>query len=134
MEGVQLLCLIGSPFNAFSMFLISLSAGGGHLSTTKMVATKLIAEGQLWEGVQLLCLIGKVADACTYLKASKVSTYVPPFQQISFYKQCVQCQNMEVICLFLEVSHSSHKYMVPYGNQSLLQTVTIFLPGSGSDF
>jgi hypothetical protein len=59
------------------MFLLSLSAGGGHLSTTKMVATKLIAEGQLWEGVQLLCLIGKVADACTYLKASKVPTFVP---------------------------------------------------------
>jgi hypothetical protein len=59
------------------MFLLSLSAGGGHLSTTKMVATKLIAEGQLWEGVQLLCLIGKVADACTYLKASKVPAYMP---------------------------------------------------------
>jgi hypothetical protein len=42
-----------------------------------MVATKLIAEGQLWEGVQLLCLIGKVADACTYLKASKVAAYMP---------------------------------------------------------
>jgi len=44
---------------------------GNHLSTTKMVATKLIAEGQLWEGVQLLCLVGKVWDACTYLRASK---------------------------------------------------------------
>ena len=41
------------------------------MSTTKMVATKLIAEGQLWEGVQLLCLVDKVWDACTYLRASK---------------------------------------------------------------
>jgi hypothetical protein len=83
-EGVQLL-LINSPFNVFSMFLLSVSAGGGHLSTTKMVATKLIAEGQLWEGVQLLCLIGKVADACTYLKASKVPAYCI-CQQIFFLK------------------------------------------------
>ena len=36
-----------------------------------MVATKLIAEGKLWEGVQLLCLVNKVWDACTYLRASK---------------------------------------------------------------
>jgi hypothetical protein len=92
------------------VFLLSLSAGGGHLSTTKMVATKLIAEGQLWEGVQLLCLIGKVADACTYLKASKVSTYFTT--DISFHKQCVQRQNMKVICSFPEDFQSSHKYMV----------------------
>ena len=39
-----------------------------QLSTTKLVATKLIAEGKLWEGVQLLCLVGKVWDACTYLR------------------------------------------------------------------
>lgn len=39
-------------------------------STSKLVATNLIAEGRLWEGVQLLCLIGKVADACSYLQAS----------------------------------------------------------------
>ena len=47
------------------------AVGGNHLSTTKMVATKLIAEGKLWEGVQLLCLVNKVWDACTYLRASK---------------------------------------------------------------
>ena len=41
------------------------------MSTTKMVATKLIAEGNLWSGIQLLCLVGKVWDACTYLRASK---------------------------------------------------------------
>ena len=41
------------------------------MSTTKMVATKLIAEGSLWVGVELLCLAGKVWDACTYLRASK---------------------------------------------------------------
>ena len=29
-------------------------------STTKLVATNLIAEGKLWQGVQLLCLINKV--------------------------------------------------------------------------
>jgi len=43
---------------------------GAPLSTTKMVATNLIAEGRLWEGVQLLCLTGKVGDACTYLRSS----------------------------------------------------------------
>ena len=39
-------------------------------STTKLVATNLIAEGKLWEGVQLLCLIDKAADACKYLQSS----------------------------------------------------------------
>lgn len=38
-------------------------------STTKLVATNLIAEGKLWEGVQLLCLIDKVVDACNYLQS-----------------------------------------------------------------
>ena len=38
-------------------------------STTKLVATNLIAEGKLWEGVQLLCLIDKVSDACKYLQS-----------------------------------------------------------------
>jgi hypothetical protein len=32
-------------------------------STTKLVATNLIAEGKLWQGVQLLCLINKVQDS-----------------------------------------------------------------------
>jgi len=54
--------------------LISTSSSpveGNHMSTTKMVATKLIAEGSLWAGVELLCLAGKFWDACTYLRASK---------------------------------------------------------------
>ncbi len=38
-------------------------------STTKLVATNLIAEGKLWEGVQLLCLINKIPDACKYLQS-----------------------------------------------------------------
>lgn len=38
-------------------------------STTKLVATNLIAEGKLWEGVQLLCMIDKVPDACKYLQS-----------------------------------------------------------------
>ena len=38
-------------------------------STTKLVATNLIAEGKLWQGVQLLCLINKVSDACKYLQS-----------------------------------------------------------------
>ena len=42
----------------------------GFNSTTKLVATNLIAEGKLWEGVQLLCLIGKVTEACQYLQSS----------------------------------------------------------------
>ena len=55
-----------------------------------MVATKLIAEGQLWEGVQLLCLIGKVADACTYLKASKecLSLVLSSWPYPCFYFEC----------------------------------------------
>lgn len=38
-------------------------------STTKLVATNLIAEGKLWQGVQLLCMIDKVPDACKYLQS-----------------------------------------------------------------
>ncbi|CAL4175372.1 unnamed protein product [Meganyctiphanes norvegica] len=38
-------------------------------STIKLVATNLIAAGNVWEGVELLCLIGKAADACRYLQS-----------------------------------------------------------------
>ncbi|CAL4100716.1 unnamed protein product, partial [Meganyctiphanes norvegica] len=38
-------------------------------STIKLVATNLIAAGNIWEGVELLCLIGKAADACQYLQS-----------------------------------------------------------------
>lgn len=47
----------------------SLVNTGTPHSTTKLVATNLIAEGRIWEGVQLLCLIGKVVDACNYLQS-----------------------------------------------------------------
>ena len=46
----------------------SVEKGAPH-STTKLVATNLIAEGRLWEGVQLLCLVGKAVDACGYLQS-----------------------------------------------------------------
>lgn len=38
-------------------------------STIKLVATNLIAAGNIWEGVELLCLIGKAGDACRYLQS-----------------------------------------------------------------
>ena len=47
----------------------AVSERGTPHSTTKLVATNLIAEGKLWEGVQLLCLIDKVPDACSYLQS-----------------------------------------------------------------
>ncbi len=47
----------------------SSSSSDDHDSTTKLVATNLIAEGRLWEGVQLLCLVGRAADACKYLQS-----------------------------------------------------------------
>lgn len=55
-------CLISS-----SMTSKSASAS----TTTKLVATNLIAEGQIWEGIQLLCLIDKVSDACNYLQSCR---------------------------------------------------------------
>ena len=39
----------------------SAAESGTPHSTTKLVATNLIAEGKLWQGVQLLCLINKVS-------------------------------------------------------------------------
>ncbi|XP_063852322.1 WD repeat-containing protein 11-like isoform X2 [Scylla paramamosain] len=38
-------------------------------STIKLVATNLIAAGNVSEGVELLCLIGKAGDACRYLQS-----------------------------------------------------------------
>ena len=38
-------------------------------STIKLVATNLIAAGNIWEGVELLCVIGKAVDACRYLQS-----------------------------------------------------------------
>eukprot|EP01114_Cavostelium_apophysatum_P016161 TRINITY_DN4543_c0_g1_i5.p1 TRINITY_DN4543_c0_g1~~TRINITY_DN4543_c0_g1_i5.p1 ORF type:complete len:1158 (+),score=259.94 TRINITY_DN4543_c0_g1_i5:107-3580(+) len=38
-------------------------------NTVKLIATNLIANGNLDEGVQLLCLIGKSLDACRYLQS-----------------------------------------------------------------
>jgi len=38
-------------------------------NTVKLVATNLIANGNLDEGVQLLCLVGKSLDACRYLQS-----------------------------------------------------------------
>ena len=38
--------------------------------TMKLVATRLVAEGRVWEGVQLLVLAGKPGDACNYLRAA----------------------------------------------------------------
>ena len=46
-----LACLVAST---------SAAESGTPHSTTKLVATNLIAEGKLWQGVQLLCLSNKV--------------------------------------------------------------------------
>ena len=46
-----LACLVAST---------EVAESGTPHSTTKLVATNLIAEGKLWQGVQLLCLINKV--------------------------------------------------------------------------
>ena len=46
----------------------SIRSSGASQSTIKLVATNLIANGQLSEGVQLLCLIDKGLDACRYLQ------------------------------------------------------------------
>lgn len=35
----------------------------------KLIATNMIANGNIDEGVQLLCLIGKSVDACRYLQS-----------------------------------------------------------------
>jgi len=64
-------CFLSDQFLACLISTTSTAVDCNQLSTTKLVATKLIAEGKLWEGVQLLCLVGKVWDACTYLRASK---------------------------------------------------------------
>ncbi|XP_071448701.1 WD repeat-containing protein 11-like [Hetaerina americana] len=45
----------------------TIQSTGTAQSTIKLVATNLIANGNVWEGVQLLCLIGKGMDACRYL-------------------------------------------------------------------
>lgn len=45
----------------------TIQSTGAAQSTIKLVATNLIANGNIWEGVQLLCLIGKGLDACRYL-------------------------------------------------------------------
>jgi hypothetical protein len=45
----------------------TIQSTGAAQSTIKLVATNLIANGNVWEGVQLLCLIGKGLDACRYL-------------------------------------------------------------------
>lgn len=37
-------------------------------NTMKLIATNMIANGEVNEGVQLLCLIGKNLDACRYLQ------------------------------------------------------------------
>ncbi|KAK2143923.1 hypothetical protein LSH36_799g00015 [Paralvinella palmiformis] len=46
----------------------SIRSSGASQSTIKLVATNLIASGQLTEGVQLLILIDKGLDACRYLQ------------------------------------------------------------------
>lgn len=46
----------------------SIRSSGASQSTIKLVATNLIAHGQLTEGVQLLCMIDKSVDACRYLQ------------------------------------------------------------------
>ena len=61
-------CLISSKFSSSRGEDDNNNDDARH-STTKLVATNLIAEGKLWEGVQLLCLIDKVADACSYLQS-----------------------------------------------------------------
>lgn len=45
----------------------TIQSTGAAQSTIKLVATNLIANGNISEGVQLLCLIGKGLDACRYL-------------------------------------------------------------------
>lgn len=47
----------------------TIQSTGAAQSTIKLVATNLIANGQIWEGVQLLCLIGKGLDGCRYLSS-----------------------------------------------------------------
>ncbi|KAF4521502.1 hypothetical protein B566_EDAN001802 [Ephemera danica] len=47
----------------------TIQSTGAAQSTIKLVATNLIANGNIWEGVQLLCLIGKGLDACRYLSS-----------------------------------------------------------------
>ena len=64
-EDSLLACLAASCASSSS----SSSSSDDHDSTTKLVATNLIAEGRLWEGVQLLCLVGRAADACKYLQS-----------------------------------------------------------------
>ncbi|ESO13031.1 hypothetical protein HELRODRAFT_63831 [Helobdella robusta] len=46
----------------------SIRSSGASQSTIKLVATNLIANGQLSEGIQLLCMIDKGIDACRYLQ------------------------------------------------------------------
>ena len=46
----------------------SIRSSGASQSTIKLVATNLIANGQLSEGIQLLCMIDKGLDACRYLQ------------------------------------------------------------------
>lgn len=47
--------------------IATIQSTGAAQSTIKLVATNLIANGNISEGVQLLCLIGKGLDACRYL-------------------------------------------------------------------
>lgn len=55
-------------FSRFRACLVAtIQSTGAAQSTIKLVATNLIANGNIWEGVQLLCLIGKGLDACRYL-------------------------------------------------------------------
>lgn len=54
--------------DAIKACLVStIQSTGAAQSTIKLVATNLIANGNIGEGVQLLCLIGKGLDACRYL-------------------------------------------------------------------
>lgn len=86
------LCCKASPLLSRACLVATIQSTGAAQSTIKLVATNLIANGNIWEGidyhylttssllhnhvfkfsvlilgVQLLCLIGKGLDACRYL-------------------------------------------------------------------
>ena len=61
----------------------SVRSSGASQSTIKLVATNLIANGQLTEGVQLLCMIDKSIDACRYMQTYKLWTNAAWLSKVS---------------------------------------------------
>jgi len=99
-------------------------------NTVKLIATNLIANGEINEGVQLLCLIGKSFDACRYLQTydkwidaawlAKIS--LPDVECAMILKKWVQHlqstqQRLLAVCVLLSMGDFESALQLLYDSQ-----------------